>query len=78
MTIFSEVTEEIVKESLPPTRSGTPPKPQPQEPLPTHLLERREDCVPEVIEKAEVKENKMEDIPAAKVPNREGNKNNGG
>ncbi|KAJ6669174.1 hypothetical protein lerEdw1_007983 [Lerista edwardsae] len=67
----AEVTEEIVKESSPPTRSGTPPKPQPQEPLPTHLLERREDCVPEVTEKPEVKENKMEDIPAAKVPNRE-------
>lgn len=75
LTIISEVTEEIVKETSPPTRSGTPPKPQPQELLPSNLLERREDCVAEVIEKAEVIENKMEDIPASKLPNREGNPN---
>ncbi|XP_028586554.2 GRB10-interacting GYF protein 2 isoform X2 [Podarcis muralis] len=67
----AEVTEETVKESSPSTRSGTPPKSQSQEPLPTSLLERREDCVPEVIEKREDKENQMEDIPSAKVPNRE-------
>ncbi|XP_061492447.1 GRB10-interacting GYF protein 2 isoform X2 [Rhineura floridana] len=63
--------EETVKESSPSTRSGTPPKPQSQEPLPTSLLERREDCVPEGIETTDDKENQMEDISSAKVPNRE-------
>lgn len=72
LSIFSEVTEETVKESSLPTRSGSPPKPQSQEPLPTSLLERREDCIPELIEKAEDKESQMEAIPEAKVSNREG------
>ncbi|XP_062988462.1 GRB10-interacting GYF protein 2 isoform X2 [Elgaria multicarinata webbii] len=62
-----EVAEKTVKESSPSTRSGTPP----QEPLPASLLERREDCVPEVIGKTEYKENQIGDIPTAKVPNRE-------
>ncbi|KAF7253492.1 GRB10-interacting GYF protein 2 [Varanus komodoensis] len=66
-----EVAEETVKESSPSTRSGTPPKTQSLEPLTASLLERREDCVPDVIEKAEYKENQMENIPSAKVPNRE-------
>nr|XP_060624087.1 GRB10-interacting GYF protein 2 isoform X3 [Anolis sagrei ordinatus] len=67
----SEVTEETVKESSPSTRSGTPPKSLSQEPLPTSLHERREDCVLEVIEKKEYKENQTEEIPPAKVPSRE-------
>ncbi|XP_077205401.1 GRB10-interacting GYF protein 2 isoform X2 [Paroedura picta] len=67
----AEVTEETVKESSPSARSGTPPKLQSQEPLPTSLLERREDHDPEVIEKTADKENQMEDIPPSKVPIRE-------
>ncbi|XP_053163952.1 GRB10-interacting GYF protein 2 isoform X2 [Hemicordylus capensis] len=67
----AEITEETVKESSASTRSGTPPKPQSQEPLPSSLLERREDCIPEITEKTQDKENQMEDIPPAKVPSRE-------
>ncbi|KAL8187572.1 UNVERIFIED_CONTAM: GRB10-interacting GYF protein 2, partial [Gekko kuhli] len=69
--IASEVTEETVKESSPSARSGTPPKPQSQEPLPASLLERRENHIPEVSEKTVDKENQMEDIPPSKVPIRE-------
>ncbi|XP_020643017.3 GRB10-interacting GYF protein 2 isoform X1 [Pogona vitticeps] len=67
----AEVTEETVKESSPSTRSGTPPKPQAQESLPASLLERRGDCISEVIEKNNYKENQTEDVPSAKVPGKE-------
>ncbi|XP_063162958.1 GRB10-interacting GYF protein 2 isoform X6 [Candoia aspera] len=68
---ISEVTEETVKESSPSTRSGTSPKPQPQDQLSTSLTEKKEDCIPEATEKSEFEESQMEDIPSAKVPNRE-------
>ncbi|XP_007429434.1 GRB10-interacting GYF protein 2 isoform X1 [Python bivittatus] len=69
--MIAEVTEETVKESSPSTRSGTSPKPQSQEPLPTSLIERKEDCIPEATETSEFEESQMEDVPSAKVPNRE-------
>ncbi|KAM6443209.1 GRB10-interacting GYF protein 2 isoform 3-T3 [Liasis olivaceus] len=68
---ISEVTEETVKESSPSTRSGTSPKPQSQEPLPTSLIERKEDCILEATETSEFEESQMEDVPSAKVPSRE-------
>uniref|UniRef100_A0A7M4EM43 GRB10 interacting GYF protein 2 n=1 Tax=Crocodylus porosus TaxID=8502 RepID=A0A7M4EM43_CROPO len=70
--VFTEAVEDAVKESVPSTRSGTPPKPQPQESLQTSLFERKEECAPERTERAEDKENRTENTPPAKVPSKEG------
>lgn len=67
--------EEAVQTSSPATRSDTPPKSQPPDPLQTSLFERKEESVPERTEKTEDKENRMENTPPAKMSNRgEGNK----
>ncbi|XP_014454333.1 GRB10-interacting GYF protein 2 isoform X2 [Alligator mississippiensis] len=69
--VAAEAVEDTVKESVPSTRSGTPPKPQPQESLQTSLFERKEECAPERTERAEDKENRTENTPPAKVPGKE-------
>ncbi|XP_034638532.1 GRB10-interacting GYF protein 2 isoform X3 [Trachemys scripta elegans] len=69
-TITAEAAEEAVRAPSPSTQSGTPPKLQPQEPLQASLFERKEECVPERIEKMEDKENQMVNTPPSKVPSR--------
>ncbi|KAH1165231.1 hypothetical protein KIL84_022790 [Mauremys mutica] len=69
-TITAEAAEEAVRASSPSTRSGTPPKLQPQEPLQASLFERKEECVRERTEKMEDKENQTANTPPSKVPSR--------
>ncbi|XP_053930639.1 GRB10-interacting GYF protein 2 isoform X11 [Cuculus canorus] len=68
--VVSEAAEEAVQTSSPATRSDTPPKSQPPDPLQTSLFERKEESVPERTEKAEDKENRTENTPPAKMSNR--------
>ncbi|XP_064373094.1 GRB10-interacting GYF protein 2 isoform X10 [Dromaius novaehollandiae] len=67
---IAETVEEAVRTSSPAARSDTPPKSQPQDPLQTSLFERKEESVPERIEKTEDKENRTENTPPAKMSNR--------
>ncbi|XP_065495813.1 GRB10-interacting GYF protein 2 isoform X8 [Caloenas nicobarica] len=67
----TEAVEEAVQTSSPATRSDTPPKSQPPDPLQTSLFERKEESVPERTEKTEDKENQTENTPPAKMSNRE-------
>nr|XP_048718664.1 GRB10-interacting GYF protein 2 isoform X3 [Caretta caretta] len=69
-TITAEAAEEAVRASSPSTRSGTPPKLQPQEPLQASVFERKEECIPERTEKMEDKENQTANTPPSKVPSR--------
>ncbi|EMP42635.1 PERQ amino acid-rich with GYF domain-containing protein 2 [Chelonia mydas] len=69
-TITAEAAEESVRASSPSTRSGTPPKLQPQEPLQASVFERKEECIPERTEKMEDKENQTANTPPSKVPSR--------
>ncbi|XP_074888197.1 GRB10-interacting GYF protein 2 isoform X10 [Buteo buteo] len=66
----TEAVEEAVQTSSPATRSDTPPKSQPPDPLQTSLFERKEESVPERTEKPEDKENRTENTPPAKMSNR--------
>lgn len=67
--------EEAAQASSPAARSDTPPKSQPPDPLQANLFERKEESVPERTEKAEDKENRVENTLSAKMSNRgEGNK----
>uniref|UniRef100_A0A663EDT0 GRB10 interacting GYF protein 2 n=1 Tax=Aquila chrysaetos chrysaetos TaxID=223781 RepID=A0A663EDT0_AQUCH len=66
----AEAVEEAVQTSSPATRSDTPPKSQPPDPLQTSLFERKEESVPERTEKTEDKENRTENTPPAKMSNR--------
>ncbi|XP_029882919.1 GRB10-interacting GYF protein 2 isoform X12 [Aquila chrysaetos chrysaetos] len=66
----TEAVEEAVQTSSPATRSDTPPKSQPPDPLQTSLFERKEESVPERTEKTEDKENRTENTPPAKMSNR--------
>uniref|UniRef100_A0A8C4KTC9 GRB10 interacting GYF protein 2 n=1 Tax=Dromaius novaehollandiae TaxID=8790 RepID=A0A8C4KTC9_DRONO len=68
--VVAETVEEAVRTSSPAARSDTPPKSQPQDPLQTSLFERKEESVPERIEKTEDKENRTENTPPAKMSNR--------
>uniref|UniRef100_A0A8B9PPK1 GRB10 interacting GYF protein 2 n=1 Tax=Apteryx owenii TaxID=8824 RepID=A0A8B9PPK1_APTOW len=68
--VVAEAVEEAVRTSSPAARSDTPPKSQPQDPLQTSLFERKEESVPERIEKTEDKENRTENTPPAKMSNR--------
>uniref|UniRef100_A0A8B9P1B7 GRB10 interacting GYF protein 2 n=1 Tax=Accipiter nisus TaxID=211598 RepID=A0A8B9P1B7_9AVES len=67
---MAEAVEEAVQTSSPATRSDTPPKSQPPDPLQTSLFERKEESVPERTEKTEDKENRTENTPPAKMSNR--------
>ncbi|XP_006123741.2 GRB10-interacting GYF protein 2 isoform X1 [Pelodiscus sinensis] len=69
-TITAEAAEEAVRASSPSARSGTPSKLQPQEPLQASLFERKEECVSELTEKMEDKENQTENTLPSTVPNR--------
>ncbi|KAK2514422.1 Gigyf2 [Columba guinea] len=69
--VAAEAVEEAVQTSSPATRSDTPPKSQPPDPLQTSLFERKEESVPERTEKTEDKENQTENTPPAKMSNRE-------
>ncbi|XP_043348724.1 GRB10-interacting GYF protein 2 isoform X2 [Dermochelys coriacea] len=69
-TITAEAAEEAVRASSPSTRSGTPAKLQPQEPLQASVFERKEECIPEPTEKMEDKENQTANTPPSKVPSR--------
>ncbi|KAM6258674.1 GRB10-interacting GYF protein 2 isoform X9 [Aptenodytes patagonicus] len=68
--VVAEAVEEAVQTSSPAARSDTPPKSQPPDPLQTSLFERKEESVPERTEKTEDKENRTENTPPAKMPNR--------
>ncbi|XP_062439226.1 GRB10-interacting GYF protein 2 isoform X10 [Rhea pennata] len=68
--VVAETAEEAVRTSSPAARSDTPPKSQPQDPLQTSLFERKEESIPERIEKTEDKENRTENTPPAKMSNR--------
>ncbi|XP_069721119.1 GRB10-interacting GYF protein 2 isoform X11 [Phaenicophaeus curvirostris] len=68
--VAAEAVEEAVQTSSPATRSDTPPKSQPPDPLQTSLFERKEESVPERTEKTEDKENRTENTPPAKMSNR--------
>ncbi|XP_039562413.1 GRB10-interacting GYF protein 2 isoform X8 [Passer montanus] len=66
----AEAVEEAAQASSPAARSDTPPKSQPPDPLQTNLFERKEESVPERTEKAEDKENRVENTLSAKMSNR--------
>ncbi|XP_014807627.1 PREDICTED: PERQ amino acid-rich with GYF domain-containing protein 2 isoform X8 [Calidris pugnax] len=68
--VVAETVEEAAQTSSPATRSDTPPKSQPPDPLQTSLFERKEESVPERTEKTEDKENRTENTPPAKMSNR--------
>ncbi|XP_068880971.1 GRB10-interacting GYF protein 2 isoform X8 [Aphelocoma coerulescens] len=68
--VVAEAVEEAAQASSPAARSDTPPKSQPPDPLQTNLFERKEESVPERTEKAEDKENRVENTLSAKMSNR--------
>ncbi|NXI04836.1 GGYF2 protein, partial [Pachycephala philippinensis] len=68
--VAAEAVEEAAQASSPAARSDTPPKSQPPDPLQTNLFERKEESVPERTEKAEDKENRVENTLSAKMSSR--------
>ncbi|XP_017581721.1 PREDICTED: PERQ amino acid-rich with GYF domain-containing protein 2 isoform X12 [Corvus brachyrhynchos] len=68
--VVAEAVEEAAQASSPAARSDTPPKSQPPDPLQANLFERKEESVPERTEKAEDKENRVENTLSAKMSNR--------
>ncbi|XP_041876648.1 GRB10-interacting GYF protein 2 isoform X11 [Corvus kubaryi] len=68
--VVAEAVEEAAQASSPAARSDTPPKSQPPDLLQANLFERKEESVPERTEKAEDKENRVENTLSAKMSNR--------
>uniref|UniRef100_A0A8C3DVH4 GRB10 interacting GYF protein 2 n=1 Tax=Corvus moneduloides TaxID=1196302 RepID=A0A8C3DVH4_CORMO len=68
--VVAEAVEEAAQASSPAAGSDTPPKSQPPDLLQANLFERKEESVPERTEKAEDKENRVENTLSAKMSNR--------